>query len=267
MLLPLMPINMGRFRVGASCLGSAKRAFFEAVQYAKQRVQFGKAICEFGLIKEKIAKMAIRLFATESMVYRTSGLIQSELKDLDMNSNEAGITIAKALEDYLIECSINKVYGTETEDYVVDEEVQIFGGYGYIKGNHPERAYRNARINRIWEGTNEINRLTIVNTLIRRIAKGTFDLLSDNKMIVEEIEKFKPIGSDEPGNLDAQKTSIQMAKKFVLLILDTAIRRYGKNLREEQELIGMSSDMIIEIFAAESALLRTQKILQSQKAE
>jgi alkylation response protein AidB-like acyl-CoA dehydrogenase len=266
-VVALNALNMGRFRVGASCLGSAKRAFFEAVQYAKQRVQFGRSICEFGLIKEKIAKMAIRLFATESMVYRTSGLIQSELKDLDMNSNEAGIKIARALEDYLIECSINKVYGTETEDYVVDEEVQIFGGYGYIRGNHPEQAYRNARINRIWEGTNEINRLTIVNTLIRRIAKGTFDLMQDNKMIVEEIEKFKPIGSDEPDNLNAQKVLIQIAKKFVLLILGTGIDEYGKNLREEQELIGMLSDMIIEIYAAESTLLRSLKILHSKNAD
>jgi alkylation response protein AidB-like acyl-CoA dehydrogenase len=266
-VVALNALNMGRFRVGASCLGSAKRAFFEAVQYAKQRVQFGKPICEFGLIKEKIAKMAIRIFATESMVYRTAGLIQFELKDLDMNSNEAGIKIANALENYLIECSINKVYGTETESYVVDEEVQIFGGYGYIKGNHPELAYRNARINRIWEGTNEINRLTIVNTLLRRITKGTFNLVPDNKTIVEEIEKFKPIDSDEPENLDAQKTLIQIAKKFVLLILDTTIRKYGKNLREEQELIGMVSDMIIEIFAAESALLRSQKILHSQKKD
>jgi len=266
-VVALNALNMGRYKVGAICIGSAKRALFEAVKYARQRVQFGRPICEFGLIKEKISKMAIRLFAAESMMYRTAGLIQDRLEGLDMSSDDAGIRTAEALEDYLIECSINKIDGSETEDYVVDEEVQIFGGYGYIRGDHPELAYRNARINRIWEGTNEINRIVIVNTLIRRASKGTFDLMLTFQRVSKEIEKLEPIDSDEPEGLDAQKRSIQMAKKIILYVFGIAYQKHGKNLREEQELIGMISNMIIEIYAIESALLRTQKMLHSKNPE
>jgi len=266
-VVALNALNMGRFKVGSICIGSAKSAFFEAVKYAKQRVQFGRPICEFGLIKEKISNMAIRLFAAESMMYRTAGLIQAKLEDLDMSSDDAGHRTAQALEDYLIECAITKVYGSETEDYVVDEEVQIFGGYGYIRGNHPELAYRNARINRIWEGTNEINRITIVNTLIRRIAKGIFDLTTAFQHVSEDIEKLEPARFDEPGGLDTQKRLIQLAKEIVLFVLGMAYLRHEKDLREEQELIGMISDMIIEIYAIESALLRSQKISNAKEPE
>jgi alkylation response protein AidB-like acyl-CoA dehydrogenase len=266
-VVALNALNMGRYKVGAACIGSAKAAFSEAVKYAKQRIQFGRPICEFGLIKEKISQMAIRLFASESMMYRTGGLIQAKLEGLDMGSDSAGVRTAEALEDYLIECSINKIYGSETEDYVVDEEVQIFGGYGYIHGNHPELAYRNARINRIWEGTNEINRLVIVNTLIRRATKGTFDLMQAFGRVCEEIEKHEPTRSDEPERLDAQQRLIQMAKKITLFVLGTAYLRHGKDLREEQELIGIISDMIMEIYAIESALLRSQKMLNGKKPE
>jgi alkylation response protein AidB-like acyl-CoA dehydrogenase len=211
--------------------------------------------------------MVIRLFASDSMMYRTAGLIQAKLEGLDMGSDDAGIRTAEALEEYLIECSINKIYGSETEDYVIDEEVQIFGGYGYIKGNHPELAYRNARINRIWEGTNEINRLVIVNTLMRRATKGTFDLMPAFERVSDEIEKFGPVDSDEPNRLDAQKKLIQMAKKTILFVFGMAYERHGKELREEQELIGIISDMIIEVYAIESVLLRSQKMLDGKKPE
>lgn len=266
-VVALNALNMGRYKVGAACIGDAKRAFDEAVKYAKQRVQFGRPICEFGLIKEKISQMVIRLFASDSMMYRTAGLIQAKLEGLDMGSDDAGIRTAEALEEYLIECSINKIYGSETEDHVIDEEVQIFGGYGYIKGNHPELAYRNARINRIWEGTNEINRLVIVNTLMRRATKGTFDLMLAFKRVSDEIEKLGPVDSDEPNRLDAQKKLIQMAKKTILFVFGMAYERHGKGLREEQELIGIISDMIIEVYAIESVLLRSQKMLDGKKPE
>ncbi len=266
-VVALNALNMGRYKVGAACIGDAKRAFDEAVKYAKQRVQFGRPICEFGLIKEKISQMVIRLFASDSMMYRTAGLIQAKLEGLDMGSDDAGIRTAEALEEYLIECSINKIYGSETEDHVIDEEVQIFGGYGYIKGNHPELAYRNARINRIWEGTNEINRLVIVNTLMRRATKGTFDLMLAFKRVSDEIEKLGPVDSDEPNRLDAQKKLIQMAKKTILFVFGMAHERHGKELREEQELIGIISDMIIEVYAIESVLLRSQKMLDGKKPE
>ena len=266
-VVALNALNMGRYKVGAICIGSAKAAFDEAVKYAKQRVQFGRPICEFGLIKEKISKMAIRLFAAESMMYRTAGLIQAKLEDLDMSSDDAGIRTAEALEEYIIECSINKIYGSETEDYVIDEEVQIFAGYGYIHGNHPELAYRNARINRIWEGTNEINRIVIANTLIRRINKGTFDLMSTFHQVSDDIEKFEPVSSDDPEDLNAQIKLILRAKKIGILVTGIAYEKYGKNIREEQELIGMISNMIIEIYAMESALLRSRKMLNGKKPE
>ena len=266
-VVALNALNMGRYKVGAVCIGSAKASFDEAVKYAKQRVQFGRPICEFGLIKEKISEMAIRLFSAESMTYRTAGLIQAKLENLDMNSDDAGFKTAEALEEYIIECSINKIYGSETEDYVVDEEVQIFGGYGYIHGNHPELAYRNARINRIWEGTNEINRIVIVNTLIRRASKGTFDLMSTFHQVSKEIEKLEPVSSDDPEGLNAQTKLIEIAKNIGLFVLGTAYNNYEKSLRDEQELIGMISNMIIEIYAMESALLRSQKMLNGKKPE
>jgi alkylation response protein AidB-like acyl-CoA dehydrogenase len=266
-VVALNALNMGRYKVGAVCIGSAKAAFFEAVKYAKQRVQFGRPICEFGLIKEKISEMAIRLFAAESMMYRTSGVIQDELEGLDMSSDEAGIRTAEVLEEYLIECSINKIYGSETEGYVVDEEVQIFGGYGYIHGNHPELAYRNARINRIWEGTNEINRIGIANTLIRRVAKGTFDLMQAFRRVSEEIENLEPIEHDESEGLNAQKKIMGIAKSIGLFVLGMAYGKYEKNLRNEQELIGMISDILIEVYAIESVLLRSQKMLNGSNPE
>lgn len=263
-LVALNALNMGRYKVGSYCIGSAKRAFFEALQYAKQRKQFGKAICEFGLIREKLSEMAIRLFAAESMMYRTAGLIESMLEDVDMNADDAGLMTARALEEYLIECSINKVFGTETEGYVVDEEVQIFGGYGYIKGDHPELAYRNARINRIWEGTNEINRLVIVNTLSRRAARGVFDAEAEHRKGMQTLDSAEPVMSDDPETPDTQKHLLNVAKSVFSFVFGEALQRHGKALRDQQEIIGKLSNIIIEIWAMESTLLRTLKLLQGK---
>ncbi|BBO88088.1 acyl-CoA dehydrogenase family protein [Desulfosarcina ovata] len=264
-VIALNALNMGRFKVGALCMGNAKSAFAEAVKYAKKRVQFGRALCEFGLIKEKISKMAIRLFAAESLAYRTAGLIQAKSEELACLSGDTGISTAKALKDYIVECSINKIYGSETEDFVVDEEVQIFGGYGYIKENHPELAYRNARINRIWEGTNEINRMVIVNTLSKKIGDGTCNLMQSFESVFEELEKLEPVDSDESGSLNAQTRLMQTAKKILTFVFGKAHQKYGKALREEQEIIGTISDIIIEIYAIESCLLRSQKMLKGKK--
>lgn len=266
-LVALNALNMGRYKVGAVCIGSAKRAFFEAVKYAKQRVQFGKPICEFGLIKNKISEMAIRIFAAESMMYRTAGLIQARLKDLDMRSDLVGIRTAEAMEEYLIECSINKIFGSETEDYVVDEEVQIFGGYGYIHGNHPELAYRNARINRIWEGTNEINRIVIANTVMRRATKGEYDLKGPYERVAGKLEDYRPVDTDDPEGLKAQRGLLRLVKDVFLFVFGNAYEKYGNALRNEQQIIGMLSDMIIEIWASESALLRGQKILKGKNGD
>ncbi|MBM4324001.1 MAG: acyl-CoA dehydrogenase [Deltaproteobacteria bacterium] len=264
-LVALNALNMGRYKVGAVCIGNAKAAFYEAVKYAKQRVQFGKPICEFGLIKEKISEMAIRLFTAESMMYRTAGLIQAKLGGPDEHTDEVGTRTAEALEEYLIECSINKIFGSETEGYVVDEEVQIFGGYGYIRGNHPELAYRNSRINRIWEGTNEINRIVIANTLLRRLTKDPLGL--DFQKISKEMEKLEPACYDEPDSLNSEKKRIDIVKRIALFVMGAANDKYKKGLREEQELIGMMSNIVIEIYALESALLRSQKMLHGKQPE
>jgi alkylation response protein AidB-like acyl-CoA dehydrogenase len=266
-VVALNALNMGRYKVGAVCIGNAKAAFYEAVKYAKQRKQFGKPICEFGLIKEKISEMAIRIFAAESMMYRTAGLIQAKLEGLDKNADDFGIRTAEALEEYLIECSINKIYGSETEGYVVDEEVQIFGGYGYIHGNHPELAYRNARINRIWEGTNEINRIVIANTLLRRLTQGALDRVLDFQRASKELEKVEPVSFEEPDGLNSEKRIIDIAKRIGLFVIGTAYEKYQKGLRDEQELIGMIGNILIEIYALESALLRSQKMLHSKDPE
>jgi alkylation response protein AidB-like acyl-CoA dehydrogenase len=237
------------------------------VKYAKQRIQFGKPICEFGLIKRKISEMAIRIFTAESMMYRSAGLIEGRLQGLDMNSDQVGIRTAEAMEEYLIECSINKIFGSETEDYVVDEEVQIFGGYGYIHGNHPELAYRNARINRIWEGTNEINRIVIANTLIRRAAKGEYDLKAGYERVAGSLQDDRPVETDDPEGLKAQRGLLRLIKDVFLFVFGRAYEKHGNALRHEQQIIGMLSDMIIEIWAAESALLRAEKILKGKNAE
>jgi alkylation response protein AidB-like acyl-CoA dehydrogenase len=264
-LVALNALNMGRYKVGAVCIGNAKAAFYEAVKYSKQRIQFGRPICEFGLIKEKISEMAIRLFAAESMMYRTAGLIQAQLGDLDENTDDMGIRTAETLEEYLIECSINKIYGSETESYVVDEEVQIYGGYGYIRGNHPELAYRNSRINRIWEGTNEINRIVIANTLLRRLTRDP--LVLDFQQASKEVKSLEPISFDEPEGLNSEKKRIDIAKRIALFVMGAAHDKYQKGLREEQELIGMMSNIVIEIYALESALLRSQKMLNGKQPE
>ena len=266
-VVALNALNMGRYKVGAVCIGNAKAAFYEAVKYAKQRIQFGRPICEFGLIKEKISEMAIRLFAAESMTYRTAGLIQAQLEDLDKSSDDVGVRTAEALENYLIECSINKVYGSEAESYLVDEEVQIFGGYGYIRGNHPELAYRNSRINRIWEGTNEINRIVIANTLIRRLTTGPSDSALDFHRVLKEIERLEPVRFDEPDGLNSEEKTIGIAKRIGLFVIGAAYDKYKKSLRDEQELIGMISNIVIEIYALESTLLRSQKMLHSKEPE
>jgi alkylation response protein AidB-like acyl-CoA dehydrogenase len=266
-LVALNALNMGRFKVGAICMGHAKRAFTEAVRYSKQRIQFGRPICEFGMIKEKIAKMAVRLFASESITYRTAGLLQSRLEAPPAGAEDAGVKTAEALREYLIECSINKVLGSETEGYVVDEEVQIFGGYGYIRGNHPELAYRHARPNRIWEGTNEINRLVIINTMLARVFRGPFDLKTAFAQASRTVENPKPVESDEPETLKAQERLLQASKQVFLYLFGLAYQKHGEDLREEQALVNLLSDMIIEIYALDTALLRSQKLSRAKKAD
>jgi alkylation response protein AidB-like acyl-CoA dehydrogenase len=265
-VVALNALNMGRFKVGAVCVGNARSTFSEAVKYARQRVQFGQPICEFGLIKEKIGEMAIRVFAGESMMYRTAGVIDRMIKNEgETSAQDIGRVTAAALSEYLIECSIMKIFGSEIQGYVADESVQIFGGYGYIYENPAELSYRNARINRIWEGTNEINRITIINTLLKRAAQGRLALKTDPTAISKDLENLVPVIESDPDALETQKDMLNIAKTITLNLISDASQRFGGDLRPHQELAGIFSDMLIEIYAFESAYLRACKMNANQK--
>jgi alkylation response protein AidB-like acyl-CoA dehydrogenase len=263
-VVALNTLNVGRYKLAAFTLGGSKALIAEAVKYAKNRIQFGKPICEFGLIKQKIADMVIRTYVTESMVYRTAGLLDLTLEGIDPTKEDAGQKTGEALRTYALECSINKVYGSEMLEFVADESVQIMGGYGYIQEYPIEVAYRDSRINRIWEGTNEINRLVIVDTIMRAAMKGDLPLLEVIKGLAEELMTYRPSMSVEEGILEEEKKMVAMAKKIALLAAGAATQKYMEKLAGEQEIVAMIADMIIEIFAMESALLRALKKLQKE---
>lgn len=255
-------LNIGRFKLGGGCVGSSKSALQDAVTYAKQRVQFGRSIAEFGLIKYKIAEMTIRTFTMESMVYRTAGMIDQILKHIDPNAEDVGIQMAKGIEEYAIEDSINKVYSSEMLDYIVDEALQIHGGYGYIHDYAIERGYRDSRINRIWEGTNEINRLLIMDMLTKRAMKNRLPLLAAAQRVASELLSLRPKIDSDDNQLTLQQEMVEMAKKITLLVAGAAVQKYMMKLAEEQEILGWLSDMVIEVFAMESALLRSIKTIK-----
>ncbi len=255
-------LNIGRFKLGAGCVGSCKSALQEAVTYAKQRVQFGKPICEFGLIKHKIGEMAIRTFTVESMVYRTAALVDRILQRIDHHADDVGIQMANGIEEYAIEDSINKVYSSEMLDYIVDEALQIHGGYGYIHDYPIERGYRDSRINRIWEGTNEINRLLIMDMLTKRAMKNRLPVLGAAQKVAGELLTLRPKVEADDGALTLQKEMVEMAKKITLLVAGSAVQKYMMKLADEQEILGWISDMVIEVFAMESALLRAMKTME-----
>ncbi len=231
-------LNIGRFKLGAGCLGSAKHALALATAYAAERVQFGKPIASYGLIQGKLADMNTRIFALESMVYRTAALIEAQLA-------AGAADKAAAIAEYALECSANKVYGSEGLDFVVDEAVQIHGGNGFIRGYEVERLYRDARINRIFEGSNEINRLLIPDQLLRRAMSGRLGLLP----AAEAAQREAAAGTVPASPLAA-------AKKAFLLEAGAAAMKFGEGLAEQQELLGIAADAAIELYAAESALVR-----------
>jgi alkylation response protein AidB-like acyl-CoA dehydrogenase len=263
-VVALNTLNVGRFKISPMVVGAAKSIFSEAVKYSKGRVQFGKPICEFGLIKHKIAEMAIKIYATESMSYRIAALLDMALEGIDPTKEDAGKKTGEAIRKYALECSVMKIYATEMFDYVVDECVQIFGGYGYIKDYPAEGAYRDSRINRIWEGTNEINRMLIVVMLMRAALKGELPLLDVIRKTMEELLTFRQEMGEEEGVLDKEKKAVSMAKKIGLLAAGAATQKYMEKLEGQQEILALIADIIIEIFAMESALLRTWKKVQRE---
>jgi alkylation response protein AidB-like acyl-CoA dehydrogenase len=256
-------LNAGRFTLGASGVGGAKHVLLTAAKYCKERKAFGKQIGDFGMMKEKLAEMAVQIFAVESMMYRTAGNIEAAMNAASGSGNKAQNTM-KVLEEYAIESSIAKVYGSEMLDYVVDEGVQIFGGYGFHEDYPVCRAYRDSRINRIFEGTNEINRMLIIQMLMKRAMGGQLALIPAAMKLADEILAGPSFEETPDGVLAEETRTIANAKKMFLQAAGGAVQRFREKLADEQELIGALSNVVMEIYAMESTLLRAQKAAASK---
>jgi len=256
-------LNVGRFKLGAMCVGGGRVSLENAIAYAKQRKAFGKVIADFGLVREKLANMATLLYVGESLVYRTVGMMDVALNEVDKSGADAMRETRKAIEEYAVECSIIKVWASEMIDYVVDESLQIYGGYGFVEEYPAERAYRDARINRIFEGTNEINRLIITGFLLKRAMTGQLPLMAAIKKLMEEVLSG-PSASDEfEGALADERKLVAQAKKLGLFAAGAATQKYMQAIQDQQEIMGAIADMTIETYAMETAVLRAQKIAES----
>jgi hypothetical protein len=248
-LVAFNSLNVGRFKLAASVLGGAKANLATATRYAKERRQFGKPIAEFGMMQQKLGEMAARIYACESAVYRTAGLIDARFA---ATGDRLG-----AIEEYAVECSLLKVAGSEMLDFVVDEALQIHGGYGYTEEFSVARAYRDARINRIFEGTNEINRLFVPAMLMRRAQRGRLPIVEETMRLQRELGSLPPITEPPLGLLAAEKHAVAEGKKLALLVAGAAFQCYGpEEIQEQQEILAAVSDMILDLYLAESAVLR-----------
>ena len=244
-------LNLGRLKLGAFANGGCRDTLAISIRYAKERNAFGKPIAEFGMIQHKLAEMAIRTLASESMTYRVVGDIQAHLEGFSWDAPDAGKTMLKAVEEFATECSFIKVFASETLDYVVDEGVQIHGGYGFHQDYAVERAYRDSRINRIFEGTNEINRLLATGMMLKRAQKGILPLADAVKKLQGEIFSGPPAGEID---------MVANAKKIGLLALGVAYQKYSSAIEDQQEVVASITDILMNAYAMESALLRAQKI-------
>jgi len=251
-------LNVGRFKLGAGCIGGARSSIEHAIAYAKQRKAFGKVIADFGLIREKMANMAAGIFTGEAMAYRTVGMMDAAIEQLG-DTHEDMSQVRKVIDEYAVECSILKVWGSEFLNSVVDETVQIFGGYGFVEEYPAERAYRDARINRIFEGTNEINRLVITGFLLKRAMSGQLPLMPAIKQLMEEVLSG-PGAEESNGLLLEERKLIAAAKKIGLFAAGVATQKYMQGIQEQQEIMGAIANMTIETYAIESAVLRAQKL-------
>jgi butyryl-CoA dehydrogenase len=256
-------LNAGRFTLGASCVGGAKNVLQTSAKYAKERKAFGKQIGDFGLIREKLAEMTIQILAVESMVYRSAGNIDAAMA-VASGSGDKVQNSMKVLEEYAIESSIAKVYGSEMLDYVVDEAVQIFGGYGFHEDYAVCRAYRDSRINRIFEGTNEINRMLIIQMLMKRAMGGQLALIPAAMKLADEILAGPSFEEAPEGVLAEESRVVANAKKMFLQAAGGAVQKFREKLADEQELIAALSDIVMEVYAMESCLLRVQKAAARQ---
>ena len=257
-------LNVGRFKLGAMCVGGARNSLDNAISYAKQRNAFNKVIADFGLVREKLANMAASIYVGEAMTYRTVGLMDSALAAVDKSAADAAKQTLKAIEEYAVECSIIKVWSSEMLDFVVDETVQIYGGYGFVEEYPAERAYRDARINRIFEGTNEINRLIITGFLLKRATTGQLPLMPAIKQIMDEVLAGPSAGDDSEGLLAQEQKLVASMKKVGLFVAGAATQKYMQAIQDQQEIMGAIADMTMEVYAMESALMRAQKIAAAQ---
>jgi alkylation response protein AidB-like acyl-CoA dehydrogenase len=257
-------LNIGRFKLGAMCVGGARVSLENAIGYAKQRKAFGKVIADFGLIREKIANMAALIYVGESLVYRTVGMMDAALNEVDKSGADALKETRKAIEEYAVECSIIKVWGSEMIDYVVDETMQIYAGYGFVEEYPAERAYRDARINRIFEGTNEINRLIITGFLLKRALSGQLPLMPAIKKLMDEVLSGPSMGDEMEGPLAEERKLVMQAKKLGLFAAGSATQKYMQAIQDQQEVMGAIADMTIETYAMESAVLRAQKLVEAK---
>jgi alkylation response protein AidB-like acyl-CoA dehydrogenase len=259
-------LNIGRYKLAVGTIGGSKRIIDVSVKYANQRQQFKTPISRFSLIQEKLANMAAKTYAMESSVYRTVGLFEDRMSRLTDEEVKDGKEVAASIAEYAIECSLNKVFGSETLDYVVDEGVQIHGGYGFMAEYEVERVYRDSRINRIFEGTNEINRLLVPGTYIRKAMKGELPLFHKAQTLQEELMMHMPEEVGE-GTLDQEKYLLKNAKKIGVLIAGLAAQKFGKELQKEQEILVNIADIVSNVYAMESAILRTEKAIAKKGEE
>lgn len=261
-------LNVGRFKLGVACVGGARHALGQMIKYAKERHAFGKSISEFGMIQRKISTSATQLYAAESMAYRTAGLMDASLAQVVGEPTHSARETQKRIEEYAIECSILKVYGSEMLSVVADELVATMGGYGYVEEYPAERFYRDARINRIFEGTNEINRMIITGWLMKRAMSGQLPLMGAIKRVMDEVMEPPSFdGGTEAEELLGREAAVLAAvKKMVLFAAGVASQRYMTALQEEQEVMADLADMIMQVYALESALLRARKLTEGHKS-
>lgn len=257
-------LHLGRIKLGATVIGGAKRAILHSVNYANERKQFGKAIAEFGAIKHKLAQQVVRTFATESAVYRASKDIQDNIYRMKSEGIEHGKANIEGVADYAIECALMKVYGSEALDFVVDEAVQIYGGMGFSSETPVDRAYRDSRINRIFEGTNEINRLLAIDTLLKRGMKNEFDLFTTARAAADAPQPEQVEGLPY---FDAKLSIVRNLKKAILMLIPAISDAFGRKLAEEEEVMMNLSDMLMQVYALEATALRVKKKEQLSGAE
>ena len=251
-------LNAGRFSLGAFCLGAAKKVLEASSKYAKERGAFGKHLADFGLIKGKLGEMAIRVYAIESEVYRTAGVIEAAVSGPEANKDKTQQAM-QVLEEYAIESSISKVGGSEMLDFVVDEGVQIFGGYGFHEDYPVARAYRDSRVNRIFEGTNEINRMLIIQMLMKRAMAGVLPLIPAGMKLQEEILAGPSFEEAPAGEFAEEEKSLDQAKKIFLMASWTAMQKFREKLADEQEVMGSLANIVMDVYGMESCLRRAQK--------